>query len=266
MNNFHALEEAFWQSISQSHYTSNNIKAYISPVTEVQNFNICYINEGADIQEIINVLNWYNAQSRDCMIICPEGPTHAILQSHKVTWQLENETPTMAMFLNLNEWQPIPNRIDDFVIRLSNDDLSYWSSPLVTAFGSGDLLQDAIVIGQYQTAHEMALRQQCPLYHFALIHHDTPICSLTLTIIDDAARLDDIGTDIHHQGKGYATALIQYALIFAKEQSAKQCVLEASSDGLSVYQKLGFKSLWHYHAYYKSTELNTKHHNQNDHQ
>lgn len=255
MISFHALEQAFWQSISDDHYTSQNVKAYISPVTEVQSFNLCYLYEGADINEITNVFNWYDTKSCDCMIICPEGQTHSIIQAHQTAWQLEDEAPTTAMSLNLDEWQAVPNCVSDFTVHASNDDLSFWSYPLLTAFGSGNALQDLIIIQQYQKAHDLALQQNFPLYHFALMHNNAPICSLTLTIMDQGARLDDIGTDIHHQGKGYATALIQYALAFAQDQGADYCVLEASSNGLSVYQKLGFKPLWNYHAYFKSYSI-----------
>ncbi len=255
MISFHSLEQAFWQSISVDHYASQNVKAYISPVTEVQSFNLCYIYDGVDINEITNVLAWYEQNSRDCMIICPEGQANTILQANKTVWQLEDEAPTTAMQLSLNEWQPIANQTNDFTVKLSNDDLSFWSYPLLTAFGSGNTLQDAIIIQQYQKAHELALQKNFPLYHFALMRNNAPICSLTLTIIDQCARLDDIGTDILHQGKGYATALIQYALAFAQDKGAEYCVLEASSDGLSVYQKLGFKPLWNYHAYFKSHSI-----------
>lgn len=255
MINFHSLEQAFWHSISIDHYSSQHVKAYISPVTEVQSFNLCYIYEGADINEVIDVLNWYDAKSRDCMIICPEGKTHSMIQSHQAEWQLDKEAPTTAMLLQLAQWQAVPNRVNDFTIQLVNDDLAFWSYPLLTAFGSGNPLQDVIIIQQYQTAHELALQQDCLLYHFALTQNNSPICSLTLTIIEANARLDDIGTDIHHQGKGYATALIQHALAFAKNKGAESCTLEASSDGLSVYQKLGFKPLWNYHAYFKSHSI-----------
>ena len=222
MINFHSSEQAFWHSISIDHYSSQNVKAYISPVTEVQSFNLCYIYEGADINEITNVLNWYDAKSRDCMIICPEGHPHSIIQSHQAEWQLEDEGPTTAMLLELDQWQAVSNSVDDFTVKLSNDDLSFWSYPLLTAFGSGNTLQDAIIIQQYQKAHELALQKDFPLYHFALMHNNVPICSLTLTIMD---------------------------------QGAEYCVLEVSSDGLSVYQKLGFKALWNYHTYFKSHSI-----------
>lgn len=255
MISFHSLEQAFWQSISKDHYASDNVKAYISPVTEMQSFNLCYIYEGADINEITHALNWYDAKSRDCMLICPEGQTHLIIQSHQAQWQLDNEDSTTAMVLPLDQWQTMPNLVDGFTINLTNDDLSFWSYPLLTAFSAGYTLHDAIIIHQYQKAHELALQQDLPLYHFALMQNNAPTCNLTLTIIDNGARLDDIGTDVKHQGKGYATALIQHALTFAQEKGAEYCTLEASAEGLSVYQKLGFKPLWNYHAYFRSHSI-----------
>lgn len=255
MIHFHNLEHAFWQSISEDHYESQNVKAYISPVTEVQSFNLCYIYEGANINEIVNALNWYAEKSCDCMIICPEGQTDLMIQSHQVKWQLEHEAPTTAMLLQLDQWQSIPNQTNDFTVSLTNDDLSLWSEPLLTAFSSGQPFQDAIILQQYQIAHELALQRNFPLYHFVLMHDHTSICSLTLTIMNQGARLDDIGTVPDQQGKGYATALIQHALTFAKDKGVEYCTLEASSDGLSVYQTLGFKPLWNYHAYFKSHSI-----------
>lgn len=51
------------------------------------------------------------------------------------------------------------------------------------------------------------------------------------------------------QGKGYARALMTYALSEAKGLGASYAFLEASDSGLGVYQKLGFEPLFKNNIY-----------------
>ncbi|MEX6225135.1 GNAT family N-acetyltransferase [Providencia hangzhouensis] len=76
---------------------------------------------------------------------------------------------------------------------------------------------------------------------------NNPFLTLTLTINEKTARLDDIGTDVQYQGKGLAT---QLNMLFSSViSSIEQCVLEASSDGLSIYKKLGFEPIFNYYSF-----------------
>ncbi|MEX6370526.1 GNAT family N-acetyltransferase [Providencia huaxiensis] len=74
------------------------------------------------------------------------------------------------------------------------------------------------------------------MVHLVLFADQQPVSTLTMTFNNETARLDDIGTDIQYQGKGLATSLIKHALYLCHQQGIKQCVLESSSEGLSIYK------------------------------
>lgn len=125
------------------------------------------------------------------------------------------------------------------MIKANNDRLSDWISPLESAFAS---THKACL--SYAARHENALKNNIHLSHFSLYKQEKPVASITLSLNNGIARIDDVGTSPEHQGQGYATHLMNYVLSVAKGSGAHHCFLDASDDGLSVYTKLGFKPLF----------------------
>lgn len=124
-------------------------------------------------------------------------------------------------------------------IRLTNTQLDDWMLPLVEAFGPTS--DDG---KQYKKMHEIALKEGADWYHFTLYDDHHPVSSITLSIHDNLARIDDLGTLPAYQKKGYGTHLLNHALQEAKKRQVEYCFLEASEMGISLYQKLGFQSLF----------------------
>ncbi|UNM95585.1 GNAT family N-acetyltransferase [Ignatzschineria rhizosphaerae] len=249
---FKQLEKIFWNALSIKSYHEPHIQAYLSSVTAVAGFNLLYVENGASLSALENALNWYRSQKRDATIVCEKGAASKLLNDHQESLQLSPEDPTTAMMLDLTTWQPLTNRVNDFLINEIKAPLDDWAKPLSTAFSDGETALtdfDLEITAQYQKAHEEALTNHAPIHHFVIRVAGIPVCNLSLTLTKEGARFDDIGTDIHEQGKGYATTLIQHALLFAKEKGATIAALESSTAGLSIYQKLGFKALFEYEAF-----------------
>lgn len=133
-------------------------------------------------------------------------------------------------------------------IRLSS--INEWMIPLTDAYKS-----TLKITKHYADRHKKAEFKKCNLYHYSLYKNEQPVSSLTLSIHNKIARIDDVGTDPSFQAKGYATSLVKYALSKAKEMGAINCYLEASRDGLKVYKNIGFKSLFTNHIYELDTSL-----------
>lgn len=248
---FHALEQQFWQHVStQDQAFSPAVHAFLSPVTAAAHFNLLFAQKNASQADIEQGLDWFKQQQKNSLLVVDTTllPT---LSDTIAQYNLVDDGQTTAMQLDLTTWQ---NRLDPIHdMALLTESLSDWSTPLLTAFGeppeqSGQL--DTLVTEQYQSAHETALQQHAPLHHFVLKVDGQPVSCLTLTLSEQGARLDDIGTALPHQGQGYASHLLEYALLFAKEQGVQTCYLEASSSGLSLYQKQGFTALFNYHYFY----------------
>jgi GNAT superfamily N-acetyltransferase len=142
---------------------------------------------------------------------------------------------SVAMFLILDKRQTI--NVSE--CHNMDDRLAEWAIPQ-RAFPASN---NKIPLG-YAQSHELALERGHKLIHLSLFANEKPASSLTLSCNNDWARIDDLATVPELQGQGYATKLMDYALNLAANKKARWCFLEASPKGLSLYQKMGFKSLF----------------------
>ena len=130
-------------------------------------------------------------------------------------------------------------------IKCANDNLNDWIIPLVEAFES-----TLELCTQYAASHARALSKGANFHHFTAYENNHPVSSVTLSVNEHNARIDDAGTLPAYQNQGYATALMNHVLSEAQKMGCTHCFLEASDQGLSVYEKIGFQPLFKNHIYY----------------
>lgn len=135
----------------------------------------------------------------------------------------------------------------NFDIRDMNDALDQWMEPLI-AYPS----TTAEINEQYKERHVKALQRGKTLLHFSLFERDQVISSLTLSLNQGSARIDDVATIPEFQGQGYASKLMKFALHKAAKMGANHCFLEASQQGLSIYKKLNFQILFYNQIFSRS--------------
>lgn len=147
----------------------------------------------------------------------------------------------MALLLQDLKVNPTPGALE---MRDMWDSLDEWSTPVTLGFESTrEQMQP------YTFRHQMASKDNNAIIHFSGFVDNQAICSLTMTFCDDNVRIDDVATIPQYQRKGYATQLLLSALAHAKSLGSQCCFLEASNDGLSVYEHIGFKMLFKSHYY-----------------
>ncbi|SUC35561.1 ribosomal-protein-alanine acetyltransferase [Providencia rustigianii] len=250
---FYTLEHHFWSAICLSTYDiTPTTVAYFSELN-MPIFNYIYLHSGATTASFEVANDLFKQQSKPYVLVVHSAELakfSALIQEY----QLVNDGESTAMVLEQQDLiKQAPCCLPDFYhIEQCNQNLSCWAEPLVTAFpvdSDVEVKDEESVIDQYIRYHQRALDKNINMLHFVLFHHQRPVTSLTLTIYKDLARLDDIGTDIEYQRKGLATMLIKHALHICHQHDIKRCYLEASSDGLSVYSKLGFKPIFNYYSY-----------------
>lgn len=127
----------------------------------------------------------------------------------------------------------------DFDIRAMNDALDQWMEPLIAYPAT-----TAEINKQYKERHVKALQRGKALLHFSLFKHGQVISSLTLSLNNKSARIDDVATMPEFQGQGNASKLMKFALHKAAKMGANYCFLEASQQGLSIYKNLDFHILF----------------------
>ena len=149
---------------------------------------------------------------------------------------------TTAMVLELSRFIP---RMSEGTLQVClTRDLNEWAGPVGSAYS---MLPEVVV--NYQARHQRALDAGEALYHFTLSAEGRVSCSLTLSLCEGEARLNDVGTLKGFRGRGYATCLIQAALLHASSLGAHRCFLEASAEAISLYLQLGFARLFEYQAF-----------------
>lgn len=117
--------------------------------------------------------------------------------------------------------------------------LNEWAIALGSAFSISPE-----TVANYQARHQRALDADEALYHFTLSVEGQVSCSLTLSLCEGEARLSDVGALAGFRGRGYATRLIQAALLHASDLGARRCFLEGSMMAVPLYRKLGFQRLF----------------------
>jgi hypothetical protein len=149
----------------------------------------------------------------------------------------------IAMFLSLENYT-FPFVIPTITIKDMRNNLGLWSIPLIQGF---NLVPKIIEV--YTLRPQPINNVKEKIFHYSGLIHGQPICSLSLSLLGDKARIDDLATIPAYQRKGYATQLIYAALKQAQYFNARYCFLDASALGLSVYKKIGFVPCY-IHRYY----------------
>ncbi|RUR07825.1 N-acetyltransferase [Legionella sp. km772] len=241
---FHQSERNFFSAISVRAKKFENLTAYLSGV-DASGLNptmVHGVNKASFHQDLLNSQAFYIQQQVSTALIVPE---YLQSKSSKLikTQGLHLIDEGVAMVCCLTTW-PVQPPESHLLIQAMNHDLSQWSIPLTAGFESTPEKTSV-----YVQRHRAAL-EKIELYHFSGFVAQQAVCSLTVSLLGKHyARIDDVATIPEHQGRGYATELIHYTLDFLKKKHIETCFLEASSSGLSIYQKIGFRELFKNYYY-----------------
>lgn len=240
-NIFFEAERSFWGALSfESSNVSSDIDLYVSCDNNPL-FNFMYVHHLVNEDSFWNAYQWMQDR-RDYYVIVIHEKCLPFVLTHQSTLTLIPDVTTTAMIADLSTILPVQINSNN-IQRAAH--LLDWLQPLVSAFK----IEDADIANQYVNVHRHALSKNVEMYHFVMRVDDEIVTSLTLTLDQKMARLDDIGTMIEQQNRGYATQIIQFAMSFAKSKGAYFCCLEASQNGLAIYQKLGFQILFEYYSF-----------------
>ncbi|EKT63022.1 GNAT family N-acetyltransferase [Providencia burhodogranariea] len=250
---FYTLEHHFWSNICKDAIEIDSATfAYFSELP-IPAFSFIYLKAGASIAHFEQANTLFSQQNKPYILVIHEDELEQFTPLIS-TKQYESDGETTAMVLIQAEMTHHTDYIlpEGYKITLCNDQLEDWAAPLITAFGeetNDDNSDDKAVVDEYMRYHQRALDRNTQLQHYVLFNGNKPVSTLTLTVNGNMARLDDIGTDTQYQRKGLATLLIKHALKECMNNGIECCYLEASSDGLSIYKKLGFTALFNYHSF-----------------
>ncbi len=245
---FRLAEANFFEMLSLERWGDDNISTFVTGV-KAANLNPVIVHAvGQTFPESLSSCRVFYADKQlPWALLMPEyhynaGVGHLLKEQHFI-----HNDNGMAM-VHLLDGLDSPGTDLSYRVREMDDALEEWGLPLLLGFESTPEITDV-----YVKRHSLAVQKSGELYHFSGFIGDQVVCSLSLSIIEGYARIDDVATSPLYQRNGYATALMLAALNRAKEQKAKACFLEASDVGLNVYKNIGFLELFK-NFYYEIAE------------
>lgn len=248
---YRQAEDYFFKAISLKTLNIDDVATAYMTGVPVADLNIVYIKKSTGLVEKIfhQSKQFYDQPNFGFVVILPEEfCTSEIDRIFKTLGYTQTEK-SVAMALNLEDLV-INNATsfdDESFIAANDNKLNEWMVPLIAYPGA-----DITTCIKYADTHKFAQSKKCQLFHFSLYQSDKPIASITLSLHNTIARIDDVGTMPELQGKGYATRLMIFALSEAEKLGATHCFLESSDAGFSIYQKLGFATLFKNNIYSSS--------------
>ena len=246
INLYRQAEDYFFGGISSKCMNlGDGANAYMTGGAEL---NFIYITRNTNALDkiLIQGKQFYDQDSLSFDVIIPQKLCTSQIADilNTMGYPQKSKSVSMAVKLDRLTIDSAASFDAETMIKPNDDQLNEWMIPLIDAFES-----TIEICSIYAATHESALKKNINLRHFSLYEQEKPIASITLSMHDTIARIDDVGTLPELQGKGYATHLMRYVLSEAKRLGAHHCFLESSDSGFGVYQKLGFEPLFKNNIY-----------------
>ncbi|MCX7351808.1 MAG: GNAT family N-acetyltransferase [Proteobacteria bacterium] len=248
-NHFHLLEDHFSSSISiNKHVLADGFIAYLGGIDEAK-FNVLLQRQPHPQPEqlISDAKEFFNKKNNipSWVYVVPKDLDTPALQNALKNHGLVFDEASTVMYCPLSN--PVQSAVEPevpLIIQLADVNKTGWLQIMKDAFGGTDE-----TISQYAQALDRAKAKGTNMQHFLGTQEGQPVSAITLTFLDDGVRIDNVSTTPTHQRQGYSTQMVQFAMNLAHALGHKHCVLEASADGLSVYQRLGLAEIFIYHVY-----------------
>lgn len=222
---YRKAEDYFFRGISlKCMNLGDGVNAYMTGGAEL---NFIYITRNANaMDKILNEGKQFFDQDNFAFdVIIPQELCTSQMADVLNAMGYTQKSKSVSMVVDLDRFATDKTSSFDSetTIKANDDQLNDWMMPLIGAFES-----TIEICSIYAGIHENALKRNVNLRNFSLYKHYKPISSITLSMHDAVARIDDVGTLPEFQGKGYASALMRYVLSEAKKLGARHCFLESS--------------------------------------
>lgn len=247
---FHRLEHHFFTMVSVNKIDYGHIIAFTTGV-KAPGLNPAFIQKIDEyIQHPLAACSAdYKKNQTPWTLVIPDYLFNQHLEHELEARQFSEQDIGFAMIVELDNYCIASSQVN-LQCKLMRDNLATWSIPLIGGFNSTPEITSV-----YTQQHQQALSHTQSIYHFSGFHEDQIVCSLTLSLHHNTARIDDVATLPAYQRLGFATRLIHEAILFARQRHIKKCFLEASNEGLTLYQRLGFKQLFKNYYYELLSDL-----------
>jgi ribosomal protein S18 acetylase RimI-like enzyme len=254
-NTLYGIEDRFSSSINLKQQEFKCSIAYIGGIEEAK-FNVLLQRQHHPQPELLinSVKEYFKKNSISSWVyVVPSTLDMPLLQRALKGHNLVFDESATAMYYPLGT--PIKNIAEPenpLIIQHADINKHGWHKILRDAFGGTEL-----TTAQYAQALDRA-KAKVDMQHFLGTLNGEPIAAITLTFANGSVRVDNVATVPGHQQLGYGSQMVQFGINLAHAREFKYCFLDASSNGLNVYKRLGFCEIFTYHIYKYERGIQTK--------
>lgn len=226
----------------------NNI-SYVDSSLSCDTFNIIHIRNGFNVtnHELTLSINHFKKRNLDyCIWVNKENYTGK-LQAYIAELSLARKNEEIGMSLDLTKYKPIESDKHQNITKVdSTQNLRDYSTVIAANWNPPD--------NNIMTYYELTSKQYLDEGNgvILLIYYEDAIPKATVELFASDKKtigIYGLATLEDARGKGIGSALMTMALNKAKELNYQQAVLQASSDGIGIYKKLGFEVQTEYYEY-----------------
>ena len=207
----------------------------------VMNANFIPTNANQKIDEIIAIFR--NRKIPFSWWVGPRNSPHDLIKRLEYKGFIHSES-NHGMYLDLNNHNP--QSVDRLRINQvsTSQELKEFDKIHVDSFGNKDAFD--IIFSKIPPS---AYQNKSPLRMYTGYVNDIAVATGMLVFHAGVVGIYYIVTLPAYRRKGYATEMMNYLLFIAKHESQRIAVLQASEEGLKVYEKMGFKNCCIFHEY-----------------
>lgn len=221
---------------------------YVDSGLSCDTFNIIHVLDAVGIAAEINqALQHFRQEEKAYCIWVSESQLSPELQVVFQELAIHQQNMEPGMVLDLQQYEPLtsvshaniekvttPAQLAEFAASIAAN----WSPP------------DQNVLRYYEQVAPVILN---PAHGVQLLiyREKGQVVSCLEMFPSDAATIGfySLATLEAHRGKGIASAMLLFSLNLAKQSGYRQVILQASEDGLRIYEKLGFRRVENYYEY-----------------
>ncbi|GAB3995056.1 GNAT family N-acetyltransferase [Spirosoma daeguense] len=220
--------------------------AFVDTGLPTSTFNVAIPKTGQSefLLPLFERINTFTRNSFPVALWCFSDALAELVQQHKLIGEERN----VAMWADLTNVAPADTSLPDFHIRYvkTPDDYAHFADVLADLFGN---LPEATQIRTYHQLISHAHKPEQPIRLYIGECAGQIVSTGTLFVDGDVAGIYDIATRPTSRGKGFGSVMFGYLLREANRLNARQVVLQASPDGLRIYQRAGFLDVGLVHVF-----------------
>ena len=223
--------------------------SYANTGLSCDTFNIIHVTDGKllNLDALTGAIEKYRKNGLEFCLWAHEYNLTPDLEKQLADLNLSQNGEEVGMRLILDNYEKIASPKQEKILAVNSEERLQSFSQVLAANWTPP---DANVIKYYHKTRNAYLTGnhniQLLLFHEG--ENALATCELFPTD-DDTVGIYGLATLEDARGQGIGSALMTYCLNLAKDTGYKNVVLQATEDGLGIYEKLGFKAFGKYFEY-----------------